>query len=184
MSKQIDRCAGLLASAIAAAVLLALIAHSSLAATRNTCLASARVAIAKDLGVRAGGLSISSSEGSNGMPQCTYRSGRVSLTVNVDNGPQAEWRLMRKVVEASQIFGPPPPGWHAPVGLYGLGPYASWFINLDSLMAVNHTHTELLMATVSWGGSKQATKIKLARAAIVPYIHARAKAHPIPVNGY
>jgi hypothetical protein len=51
-------------------------------------------------------------------------------------------------------------------------------------MAVNHTRTELLMATISWPGAKRAEMIGLARSVIVAYIHAPAKAHPIPGSGY
>jgi hypothetical protein len=163
------------------------------AQTKDVCLASGRLAFAKSLGARRARVSIRISQGSNGMPQCSYgvsspRKGgprtRVVVTVNVDNGPQAAWRLMRKVVEAAQLFGPAPPGWHAPLGLYGLGPYASWFVNLHALMAVNHTRTELLTATVSWKRAKRAEMIALARPVIVAYIRAPAKAHPITVSGY
>lgn len=139
----------------------------------SVCLEQAQSAIAKDLGTKTRGVTNTAAhEASNGMPQCVYRTRRVSVTVNVDNGPQAGWRLMRKVVEATQIFGPPPPGWQAPIGLYGLGAYASWFPNLDALMANNHNRTELLTVTIVWPHAKRAAMIKLARAAIVPYIHA------------
>lgn len=156
---------------------------SALAATpRSACLASARGAIARGLGVKPASVAERPSQGGNGMPQCGYSIARahrggphshVFLMANVDNGPQAQWRLMRKVVEATQLFGPPPPGWHAPVGLFGLGPYASWFINLDTLMAINHAHTELLSVSVAWRHAKRAEMVRLARAAVVPYIDAR-----------
>ena len=159
----------------------------------DVCLASGRRAFARSLGASSASVSIQVSQGSNGMPQCSYgvsrpRKGgprtRAVVTVNVDSGPQADWRLMRKVVEAGQLFGPPAPGWHAPIGLLGLGPYASWFINLHALMAVNHTRTELLTATVSWKRAERAEMIALARSVIVAYIHAPANAHPITVSGY
>lgn len=173
------------AGAAAAAVLAACACAGgpALAATpRAVCLASARRAIALGLGVKTASVAERASQGGNGMPQCGYSIARahrggphshVLLVANVDNGPQAQWRLMRKVSEATQLFGPPPPGWHAPVGLSGLGPYASWFINLDTLMAINHAHTELLSVSVSWRHAKRAEMVKLARAAVVPYIHAR-----------
>ena len=138
------------------------------AKTKDVCLASGRRAFAKSLGTSSASVSIRASQGSNGMPQCSYgvsspRKGgprtRVVVTVNVDSAPQAAWRLMRTVVEASQLFGPPVPGWHAPIGLLGLGPYASWFIDLHALMAVNHTRTELLTATVSWKRAERAEMI-------------------------
>jgi hypothetical protein len=60
------------------------------------------------------------------MPQCAFRAratGRtVVVTVNVDNGPQPYFRLLRTVNEAAQIFGVPPPGFQPPQGLSGLGP--------------------------------------------------------------
>jgi hypothetical protein len=140
------------------------------------------------------GVRIGTAQGTNGMPECAYlvthpraRSlphTRAHVIVNLDSGPQAAWRLMRTVVEATQLFGPAPPGWHAPVGLYGLGQYASWFIDLHSLMCVNHTRTELLTVTVTWKHAHRSTLIRLARATVVPYVHARAKAVPIPVSGY
>ena len=161
---------------------------------QDVCLAKTRDAIAQSLGVRAASVRIAASQGTNGMPQCSYLVQHphtkllphtsAHLIVNVDSAPQASWRLMRKVVEASQIFGPPPPGWHAPIGLYGLGQYASWFIDLDSLMCVNHTRTKLLTVTVSWRHAKQGERIALARATVEPYIHAAAKAVPIPISGY
>jgi len=174
-----------MAGVVVAAVTAGWAGGSSLAATRSVCLQQTRTAIAKDLAIKAGAVSTTAiAQASNGMPQCTFKAGRVSVIVNVDNGPQPVWRLMRKVVEATQIFGPPPPGWKAPIGLFGLGPEASWFPNLDAMMANNDARTELLTVTVSWKHAKQAAMRKLARAALIPYIHARAKSHPIPVNGY
>ena len=104
------------------------------------------------------------------MPQCTFApSGhrRPSVTVNVDSGPQAQWRLMRTVVEATQIFGVPPPGWSAPIGLSGLGPYASWFPELGALMATNGA--DLVTVGVDWPRASRGAKIELARQIIVPF---------------
>lgn len=175
--------AAMAAAGVAAVVVAcACIGGSALAATpQSVCLASARRAIAVALGVKTASVRERPSQGGNGMPQCGYSIARahrggprshVFLTANVDNGPQAQWRLMRKVTEATQIFGPTPPGWHAPVGLSGLGPYASWFINLDTLMAVNHARTELLSVSVAWPHAKRAEMVAVARATVVPYIHA------------
>jgi len=159
----------------------------------DVCLASGSRAIARHLGVRVANIRIRPSQGNNGMPQCSYRVNRprkrgphtrAVVLVNVDSGPQALWRLMRTVVEASQLFGPAPPGWHAPIGLLGLGPYAAWFINRHALMAVNHTHTQLLEASVVWRRAKRAEMIGLARSVIVAYIHAPATGHPIGPGGY
>jgi hypothetical protein len=161
---------------------------------QNVCLAKARKAVARSLDVGSAKVAVAANVGRNGMPQCTYVVLRprmksvphthVQLIVNVDDGSQAGWRLMRKVVEASQLFGPAPPHWHAPIGLYGLGQYASWFINLHTLMCVNHTRTRLLSVYVSWKQADRGQMIKLARATVEPYVHAPAKAVPILNNGY
>lgn len=176
-----------IAAAVGAAAVVAACAGAGgsalAAAPQSACLASARHAVARSLGVSVAKVGRQLEMGSNGMPQCAYTVARahkggphshVLLMANVDNGPQAGWRLMRKVGEATQLFGPTPPGWHAPIGLSGLGPNASWFINLDALMAVNHARTELLTVTVSWRRAKRAEMVALARATVVPYIHAPA----------
>lgn len=159
------------AAALAVAGALAVAAAPAGAAIPRVCLARARAAIAGDLGVRAGSVTTALSMGTNGMPQCTYRAPHASVTVNVDSGAQAAWRLMRTVVEASQIFGPMPRGWHPPIGLLGLGPYASWFPELDALMATNGK--DLLDASVTWRHAKRAEMIRLSRAAITPYVRDR-----------
>jgi hypothetical protein len=147
----------------------------------QVCLPQARAAIAKSLGVRISAVGTAHTEGGNGMPQCVFTTPRpsaaheprtrASVTVNVDSGPQAAWRLMRTVVEADQIFGVPPPGWKPPFGVSGLGPYASWFPELDALMATNGV--DLLDASVSWRRAKLAPMVKLARAAVTPYVRDR-----------
>jgi hypothetical protein len=146
------------------------------AAIRKVCMLRARTAVARDLGVRPGAVKISLALGSNGQPQCMYVAHptaghgpltKATVSVNVDNAPQATWRLMRTVVEASQIFGVPPPGWKPPIGEEHLGPYASWFPELTALMATNGV--DLLDATVIWRHANRAQRIALARGAITPY---------------
>src|ERR1700749_3761912 len=86
--------------------------------TAAVCAPKAEVDIARALDV--GNVTARRSVGSNGMPQCTFTARKaepVSVVVNVDDGPQVEFRLERTVAEATQLFGPPPPGWHAPIGL-------------------------------------------------------------------
>ena len=84
---------------------------------------SARLGRGRTLLLRltSGSVTARPSVAANGMPQCTFtaqlEAGRVSATVNVDHGPQVQFRLERTVVEAAQLFGPAPPGWHAPIGL-------------------------------------------------------------------
>lgn len=107
------------------------------------------------------------------MPQCTFAApahgaAHLSVTVNIDNGPQAAFRLSRAVSEASQIFGVPPPGWKPPIGLNGLGPNASWFPELNALMAIGHG--DLLTVTVDWRRASQPAMIALARRIIVPFV--------------
>ncbi|MDE3130178.1 MAG: hypothetical protein KGL16_03420 [Acidobacteriota bacterium] len=144
----------------------------------HVCLKAARADIARRLRVRSALVRRRQRAGSNGMPQCNYLvehargvrpHARVVVVVNVDNGPQPLWRLMRKVVEAGQIFGPTPPGWRPPLGVEGLGPYASWFFNLDQLMADTANYRYLLTVSIVWPRARHAEMIGLARVAIAPY---------------
>jgi hypothetical protein len=148
----------------------------------SVCLASVRRVIARRLGVRAASIGSRQFLATNGMPQCNYLiahahrggpPGKVVLTANVDNGPQAHWRLMRKVVEAAQIFGPVPKGFRPPIGIHGLGANASWFPALDQLMANNLKGRYLLTVGVIWHGTKQAQKIAITRAVTVVYRNIR-----------
>jgi len=136
----------------------------------------ARAAVARELGVGPGAVKVSLALGGNVEPLCVYvarpKAGHGPLTkatvsVNVDSAPQAVWRLMRTVVEASQIFGAPPPGWKRPIGEERLGPWASWFPELNALMATNGV--DLLDAIVTWRDANRAQMVALARAAITPY---------------
>jgi len=154
--------------------------------TAVVCLPGVPPAVGGVLDVSANQISAKRSEGSNGMPQCTFltRAGgvRVSVIVNVDDGPQVEFRLARKVTEASQIFGTPPPGWQAPIGLYGLGPSASWFPMLNQLMATNGS--DIMTVSISWPGAKRAAMIKLARAAVGPYMKEGRRPGPKAIVDY
>jgi hypothetical protein len=145
---------------------------SSPIARPAVCKLKAQQAIAHDLGVRAGAVAYAGSVANNGMPQCAFTvrdSHRtVVVSVNADSGPQPYFRLLRTIDEATQIFGVPPPGFHAPEGLSGLGPFASWFPNADHLMATNYRL--LLTVTVTWPGAGRNEEVGLARAAVVPYL--------------
>jgi hypothetical protein len=136
------------------------------------CKMKAQQAIARDLSIPPVFVVYAKSVGNNDMPQCAFTArtaGRtVVVTVNVDSGPQAYFRLLRTVDEASQIFGVPPPGFRPPQGLSGLGPYASWFPNRDQLMATNDRL--LLTVTVAWPSGRHNEEVGLARAAVVPYL--------------
>jgi len=174
---------GARSSAVSARVVLALLVPALLLAACGSsgparpavCKQKAQQAIARDLGSSAGAVDYTKSVGNNDMPQCTFSARadghRVLVMVNVDNGPQAYFRLLRTVDEASQIFGVPPPGFHPPQGVSGLGPFASWFPNTDQLMATNRV--DLLTVTVTWPGARRDADIAVARAAMVPYL-----AHP------
>lgn len=143
------------------------------------CLKIERSVLAKQLNVKASAVRVKQRVGSNGMPQCNYLVHRAHTTagphtravvvVNVDNGAQAAWRLMRKNVEADQIFGVPPPGWKPPIGLNGLGPYAAWYPNLDQLMVNNVTRNYILTVSIVWWRAKTHEMIALARASVLPY---------------
>ena len=142
------------------------------------CIAAERRTIAAALKVRAATIQEHQFISTNGMPQCNYLiprahrggpRGKVVVTVNVDNGPQPHWRLMRKVVEAGQLFGPAPKGWRAPSGVGGLGAYASWFWNLRQLMALNIGHEYLLTVGVIWHRATTAELRSLAFKAILVY---------------
>ncbi|HEX3802429.1 MAG TPA: hypothetical protein VHV75_06285 [Solirubrobacteraceae bacterium] len=166
--------AGLVAGLIIPALLLVGCGSSDVARPA-VCRLKAQQAIARDLGISTGTINYARSVGSNGMPQCAFTaraaSHRVLVLVNVDDGPQAYFRLLRTVNEATQIFGPPPPGFHPPQGLSGLGPFASWFPNTYQLMATNSV--DLVTAAVTWPGAGRNRDVAVARAAVVPYL-----AHP------
>ncbi len=142
----------------------------------DICSLKAQQAMSADLGVSVGSIGYARSVGSNGMPQCAFtahtKGGRLVVTVNRDNGPSAYFRLLRTVVEATQLFGPPPPGFHPPESVPGLGAFASWFPNNHQLMATNDV--DLLTVTVAWPGADRDQEVKIAHAAVLPYyLHRR-----------
>jgi hypothetical protein len=157
---------------------------SSSLARPAVCRLKAQRAIALDLRIAPGAVAYARSAGGNAMPQCVFTA-RVSartivVTVNVDNGPQPYFRLLRTVSEAAQIFGVPPPGFHPPQGVSGLGPFASWFPNSDQLMATNDRLLMTVTVTLPAGGRD--AEVRLARAAIVPYL---VRPHgPVNTNDY
>jgi hypothetical protein len=162
------------AAAIAAVAAVCLLAGcgNSARARPPVCMLKAQQAIARDLSIGASAIAYLKSVGSNGMPQCAFTARaaghRALVMVNVDNGPQAYFRLLRTVDEATQIFGPPPPGFQAPQTVSGLGPFASWFPTRNQLMATNDV--DLLTVTVTWPGARRNAEVRIARAAIVPYL--------------
>ena len=167
--------AGLVVALFIPALLLAGCGSSG-PARPKVCRLKAQKAIARDLHIGTSAIHYARSVGGNDMPQCAFTARaaghRVLVMVNVDDGPQAYFRLLRTENEADQIFGVPPPGFRRPEGLSGLGPFASWFPNNRQLMATNYA--DLLTVTVTWPGAGRNTEVRLARAAVVPYMF---KAH-------
>jgi hypothetical protein len=161
-----------IAGTVLVAALLLSACGSSTAARPVVCKLKAQQRIARDLSISTSTISYVKSVGTNGMPQCEFTARtaghKVRVMVNVDDGPQAYFRLLRTVDEASQLFGPPPPGFHAPEGLSGLGPFASWFVNNHQLMATNKV--DLLTVAVTWPGADRNMEVRVARAAVVPYL--------------
>lgn len=148
----------------------------------TVCLASVRRVIAGRLGVSVAGITDRQFLATNGMPQCNYLiaharrggpHGKVVITANADNGPQPHWRLMRKVVEASQIFGPTPKGFRPPFQVRGLGPYGSWFPALDQMMAINLGDQYIITVGVIWRHTTQTQKIAITKAVTLVYRHIR-----------
>jgi len=160
------------AAGIAVALLLACCASSSDRPRPAVCKLKAQQAIARDLKLSLSAVAFAKTQAGDLMPQCTFTARAdghtATVTVNVDHGPQAYFRLLRTVGEASQIFGVPPPGWQPPQGLLGLGPFASWFPTRHDLMATNDA--DLLTVGISWPGSTRNQDVSLARAAVVPYL--------------
>jgi hypothetical protein len=175
-----------LAAACLALVLLLVACGTSAPSRPAVCRRAAQDAIANDLSVNVATIAYGRSVGDNDMPQCEFAvrdaGKRISVLVNVDDGPQVYFRLLRTVVEASQIFGAPPPGFHPPQGISGLGPYASWFPNSQQLMATNDQL--LLTATVDWPGASRNAKVALAKAAVVPYLVRVSRHVSQSVHGY
>lgn len=112
------------------------------------------------------------SRGNNLMPQCTFTATpaggpRVSLTVNVDNGPQPYFILERTAVETAQYFGlkrlAPPP-----TAINGLGIEADWFPDREALMSTDGFR--LITASVQWLRTSVARQISLATALSRTYL--------------
>ena len=95
------------------------------------CSPGARKAVAGVLALPDASISVATSTGNNGMPQCSFRARsahgeRIEAIANVYTGPQPYFILERTAVEASQSFtakrlSPPPQA------IPGLGLEADWF---------------------------------------------------------
>jgi len=109
------------------------------------------------------------------MRQCTYgaRVGdgrRVVVTVNVDTGAQAYFRLERTVVEASQVFSTVRLI-AAPQQVPGIGLDADWFPAERQLMTTDGRR--LLTVSVGWGGATESRRRALVEAVVRPYLGRR-----------
>jgi hypothetical protein len=147
------------------------------------CVPAARPLLAARLGVPATAISQAVTTGNNGMPQCVLTAARagerpVQLTVNLDNGPQAYFRLERTAIEASQQFGTVRL-YAPPEQIPGLGMEADWFPDADNLETTDGLR--LITVTIAWPGSKQAERRRLAEALARPFLmrpHGGATGYP------
>ena len=141
---------------------------------KPVCARTAREVLAARLGIQAPAVSQAVSTGNNDMPQCVL-SGlppgvhpvRVTVTVNLDNGPQAYFRLERTAVEASQQFGTVRL-YAPPQQIPGLGMEADWFPDADNLETTDGAR--LVTVTIAWPGAKQAERLRLAEAMARPFL--------------
>lgn len=162
-------------------------ADSAAAPPSNPCQAEARAAVARSLDVSPSTIAQSRSTGNNGMPQCGFTARlaagkRVQVLANVDDGPQAYFRLERTAEEASQPFTPsrlsPPP---TPVSGLGLG--ADWFPQYPQLMATDGIR--LITVAVTWPGAAQSRAEGLAEAVARTYLRTpHGKAAEALIQGY
>jgi hypothetical protein len=139
------------------------------------CLPRARAVVARVFGVAAARVSMAVSTGGNAMRQCTFtaapRGARgVRVTVNVDTGAQAYFRLERTVVEASQVFSTVRLI-AAPQQVPGIGLDADWFPAEQQLMTTDGRR--LLTVSVGWGGASESRRRALAEVVVGPYLGRR-----------
>lgn len=164
-------------------------AHARLvAAARITpCQSQARDAMAHFLSIAPTTISTSTSMGTNGMPQCSFKAAlvahkRVDAIANVDNGPQPYFRLERTALEASQTFGTPRLS-PAPEAVFHLGLEADWFPAYPQLMATDGK--VLITLAVTWNGAPQSRQRQLAVAMTRTYLHTpHGKAAQALAKGY
>lgn len=139
-----------------------------------SCTVPARDAMATYLHASRASISESASVGNNDMPQCLFGtrlgSGRtVEALVNVDNGPQPYFRLLRTVDEDSQGF---PTLDHAPpAAIMNLGLEADWFPQYPQLMTTDGYR--LITVAVTWRHEPQRDERALAMAMAMarPFLH-------------
>jgi hypothetical protein len=115
------------------------------------------------------------SMGGNAMPECAYTvalpgARRIGVTVNVDTGAQAYFRLERTVVEASQVFSTVRLI-AAPQHVPGIGLDADWFPAEQQLMTTDGR--QLLTVSVRWARASESRRRALAEVVVGPYLGRR-----------
>jgi hypothetical protein len=142
-------------------------------ATKATCLAPVRSAVARFLHVSPAAVTEHGTVGNDASPQCAFTlarpAGRIVALANVYDGPSPYFILERTEVEAAQVFGETRPE-PTPVPVTRLGIEADWFGGLqERLMATDGKL--LITATVRWRGSRARERKALAIAFTRPYLH-------------
>lgn len=128
--------------------------------------------MARFLAVSARGIAGKASIANNGMPQCAFSADltgatRVLVVANIDNAPQAFFRLERTAVEAAQNFTSPRVV-ASPQRIGGLGLDADWFPSSQQLMTSDGNR--LISVAVSWRNASTARKQGLAEVVARPYL--------------
>jgi hypothetical protein len=137
----------------------------------TVCTQQSRAAIARVLAVPSQGISARAATGNNGMPQCSFSitmpgARSVEVTANVDTAPQAAFRLMRTIVEGTQVWSAAKPA--PPQNITGLGIEASWFPSEQQLFTGDGVR--LITVSIDWRRAASARKTALAEAVARTYL--------------
>jgi hypothetical protein len=142
------------------------------------CKPQSRAAIAAALAIPPASVTGRDGTGNNGMPQCSFSvrvapASTVGVTANVDNAPQAAFRLERTIVEATQVWSAAKLA--APQNISGLGIGASWFPSEQQLLTSDGV--DLITVSVKWPRTAARKKTALAEAVARTYL---GPLHPPP----
>lgn len=134
--------------------------------------------MARFLRVSGSAITTTATTSTQAAPECDFRvrEKRATLSVIVDDGPQAFTRLERTAEEATQFFGAARMA-PAPQDIHGVGLDADWFPPQQHLMTTDGVR--LITATVSWPHAPQQKRIGLAIAAARAYL---GPLHPETAN--
>jgi hypothetical protein len=146
-------------------------ARSRHAARPTVCKPQSRATIARVLAVPSSSVAARAGTGNNGMPQCSFSvtvpgPRRIRVTANIDNAPQAAFRLMRTVVEATQVWSTAKLA--PPQNISGLGIGADWFPAEQQLLTSDGVR--LITVTISWRHASTRTKTALAESVARTYL--------------